>query len=729
MGRVPLVLRRFTAWTLEVSFVAISALAPYHVGSVINQAYDGQPVPLNPMLSAAEETIARTLAIPVGDRHYAVAPLTNLFWSLALLAPLVVAGSQLYQLGKTGQTSPKRWLKLQVVTATGEPPGLAAVFMREGVGRWGIPLGLAYLIWRYSGAFPGLGILTSLSGLFLLGENLTVRYHRQRRGFHDRLAGTYVIDLARLPREASATYPYRPMPMRLETTQVFAEENGAVTAIILTPKSRWGGQGLWLWMRRNPGVTLMTVSLASLGLLLGTFVGTQVYVQGQANWRETRAQDDRLFIALVDKLTPPSNNPVEERRAAILTLGTIQDSRAIPLLVDLLAQENEPVLIEALQQALVTTGPDALAYLRRLNQSLRNDIESWSFGNNPQEKTTALLRRRATQRAIAKILTIYSGKLDGIELSRVDLGQAKDQPAPFTLVLDQADLGGVELRGAVLSGASLRGARFNSAGPDSRMGTYDDWIADLSGTEFKEADLTDAVLHDVPLLRTSFVRATLDRANLNGARMTGANLSSARLIKTSLQRTALENASFTGADLADADLSHANLRAARLGQASAIGANFQSANLVRSDWQGADLSKANFQNADLKEANFSETRLAGTDFRGAQLQNASFRGVNLSSVNLRGANIANADFQGAIFAPPAQADSADDFIALAPEVDPTSLLRGVNFNAAKNLDERQIRYICAQGGIHEQCAAIMPEPQPTSQAPQSAPAAPEESAE
>lgn len=699
--RLPLFLRRCAAWTLEVSFVAISAAVPYELGAIANSIHSGQTAPLNPLLSTTRETVARTLAIPISDRQPSVAPITNLVWSIAVLAPVVVAGSQIYLLGVTGRTTPKRWLGLRVVTATGDPPGVVGAIVREGAGRWGIPLGLAYLIWRYSGAFPGLGILAGLSAVFVIGEAVSAQFQRQRRALHDRLAGTYVIDALRGGRRAAPVYPtqvYHPAP----TTHW--DDEGAIAAIVLTPDSEMGQQGLWGWMRRHPGSTLVLATTGAVGLILLTFVGTQVYIQRQANWREVREQDDRLFIALVDKLSPPVENSVEERQAAILTLGTIQDARAVPLLVDLLAQETNPQLIESLQQALVTTGPDALEPLRRLNQALTNDFASLGASPSQAARDTVMLRQRATQRAIAKILTLYSGQFADMDMGRVDLSQSADAAAPFVLVLDQTDLGGIQLRGAKLSGASLRGARFYSPGSDGRMDTFDDGIADLSGADLREVDLTDALLRNVGLNRTNLIRATLDRANLTEARLEGANLSSARMIRANLQRAGLADASLTGADLADANLSHADMQAARLGQANAVGANFQGANLRQSDWQEADISSANLRGVNLKEANFAGARLRGTDLRNAQLQNASFKDANLNTVILQGANLTNVDFAGAVFGPTAAGAEASGFIMLPPEFEPSDHLRGVNFNDALNLSSQQLDYICAQGGLHESCA-------------------------
>ena len=714
LKRLPLTTRRCGAWVVEVSLIFASAFVPYQIGLSAKALYTGEPVPLNPMLATTEEAIAKTLAIPLSDSNREVAPLTNLFWSGALITPLLLAGFNLYLLGKTGQTLPKRWFGVKVVTAAGTPPGIARALVREGVGRWGLPLGVAYTIWRYSGAFPDLGILTGLTGLLLLGELISPRFHRQRRSLHDRLAGTYVVD---------AAHTFQPWVGRFQSPQSWkwspsgwieepykwgaASADSAVPtesfidhAIVLTSETNWRQRSLWTWMRQHPGLTLLIVSLGSIGLVIGTLVGTQVYIQSQANWREFRQQDDTVYLKLVKEATSP--NTATERRGAILALGTIDDPRAIQLLRDLLGQEGNPLLIDAIQQALVSTGPEALPYLQKLNQSLQNDLDSLSHGKNKSEKTVAALRQQATQRAIAKILTVYSGQIHSVDLNRTNLGQTASGPAQFTLVLNQADLSGMQFKGAVLTHANLQGSRFYGPGEDDRWETFDDWIADLKGTDLKEADLTGALLSHVSLVRASLIRATLNKANLSGAHLTGANLSSAKLIEADLRQAILDNASLTGADLGNANLSQTNLHAARLGQVSAVGTQLQFANLTQSDWKGADLSEADLSRANLQNANLSATRMAGTNFSYAQLQNANFQDANLGLANFRGVNLDGADFKGATFVatPPAQ---ANPFIQVTPTSAQTKRFKGVNFTNARNLDANQIAYICLQGGRHPQC--------------------------
>jgi uncharacterized protein YjbI with pentapeptide repeats/uncharacterized RDD family membrane protein YckC len=701
--RLPLGLRRCGAWVIEVSLVAASALVPLQLGLYVKSQDMGELVPLNSVLSTTEAAIARTLAIPVGDENQAVPPLTNLLWTVALVAPLVLVGSQLYLLGKTGKTTPKRWLGIQVAALTGAPPGVGRVVLREGVGRWGLPLGTAYLIWLYTGAFPALNILAALGGLMLAAEGLTPLFNRQRRAFHDRLAGTIALDTATWQSSyADADAGVEPLHTVYSMPSQgydWVDEDGAIAAIVLSPERSWQRGGLWQWMRQHPGITLLTFAVTTLMLILGTFVGTQIYIQAQTNQREAQQQQDQMYLALVNKLSTAAN--ASEKRAAVLALATIDDPRATPLLTDLLAQETDPKLVDAIEQALVSLGAETLPYLQKLNQALRSELASLAQ-TNQQQRAIATLRQRATQRAIAKILTIYSGQMPPHDLSRVDLSQVTASAAPFTLVLDQIDVSGIKLRGATLTGASLRGSRWYGAGQDDRLGTYDDWIADLSGAELKTANLTGALLSHVSLRRANLTAAILNKANLTAANLIEANLSSASLIEANLQQTVLEHASLTGANLGNADLSQANLHSALLGQVNAVGAHLQSANLSQSDWRGADLSRADLSRANLREADLSFTQLHNASLRDAQLQNANLRDTDLSSADFRGANLNGADFAGAFFVAPTPA-TADQFIQVDPSYEPVDGLRGVDFSEVRNLNREQIDFICFQGGLHPTC--------------------------
>jgi uncharacterized protein YjbI with pentapeptide repeats/uncharacterized RDD family membrane protein YckC len=716
---LPLAARRCAAFVLEVSLVAASALVPYSIGLYAKEHSSVESVPLNPVVASTEEAIAKALAYPRGQLTQQVAPLTNLFWCTAVVMPVVVTGWQLYLLGKTGKTTPKRWLGLRVVTASGAPPGMMRALWREGVGRWGLPVGTAYLLWRYTGAFPAAGILLGLSGLMLVAESAIALFHAQRRTLHDKLAGTYVIGAREsFPGYSSnvgkwqAQQPGHSVTLEMEDGWQLADDEEepthqrrerTVTTIVLTsqqPKRQ--PLNLWLWMRRHPGLTLLIVAFSGMASVLGTFVGTQVYIQSQANRREFKQQDNQVFLALVKQLSSISANATQERQGAILALARLDDPRAVPFLADLLGQERTPSLIDAIQQALVSKGPEALTPLRRLNQSLQNDQEALRGRGTPQEQQLIALRQRATKRAIAKILTIYTGQIHDVDLSRINLSEVSKGSAQLTLVLNNLDLSGINLRSTNLAGASLRGSRFYGVGEDERLATFDDWISDLSGAVLKEADLTGTTLTNVSMNRTNLLRAALNRAKLSGSRLSEANLSSAQLISADLRQAVLEKASLTGADLGEANLSLANLHGASLGQVKAVRTDLSFANLTRSNWQGANLTGANLTNANLKDADLSATNLSGVNLSNAELKNTKLRNSNLSKADLRGANLTGTDFLGATFVPPTPVPS-NQFIEKPPSARSVALVKDVDFSTAKNLDAKQIQFICSQGGLHSQC--------------------------
>lgn len=684
--QMPLLVRRCGAWAVEISLIAASALVPFSIGALVNQ--ESQTVPLNSSVAAASETVARTLGIPVRDRSPRVAPLTNLFWSGALLAPAVLAGWQLFLLARTGQTLPKRWFGVKVVTASGTPPGFGQVLIRESLGRWGVPLGVAYGIWRLSGAFPDLLILGGLSGLAVLADGAFAWRYKRQSG-HDRLANTLVVN--------ARSNQLSDNPVK---TPDWTEEDAQIAALVVTPQSSLkANASLWNWMRQHPGTTLVIVTVGSAGLILTLFVGTLIYTQSQANMRDSRQRNDELFVALVSKLSPTSASGASGRRSAILALGAVEDSRAVPLLADLLAQEDNRAMLDAIQQALVSSGPKALPELQRLNQALSNDLDSLRFGGKAPERELAAARQRTVQRAIGKILTVYSSQLNGVDLSRTDLAQSPAGPSQFTLVLNKVDLSGIKLRNANLTNASLQGSRFYGTGEDRRPGTFDDWISDLSGANLEGVNLTGASLNSAVMNGTNFVRAVMNKANLSNGNLNSANFSSAILIGANLQEAQLKNASFTGADIGSANLSGADLSGARLGKVKAQGAQLSLTNLSKSEWQGADLSGADLSGANLQNADFSSTKLANVNLKDARLQDANFRNAEVSSVDFRGANLAGANFKGAVFL----GKTASDQFIQSPTGSKSGRFLGIDFAEAKNLDKSQIAYICLQGGIHPKC--------------------------
>lgn len=697
---LPLVTRRFVAWMVEVLLVVASMLIPFGIGIYIRSHFVGGQVPINPVLALMAEAITKTLNLPVDVGDSNVAPLTNLFWSIALVAPIVLIVWQWFLLAKTGYTLPKRWLRVRVLTSTLKPPGIRRVLLREGIGSWGLPLLLAYLIWCYSGE-SSLSIMLGVSSLMVLVEGMSARFHPQRRCLHDRLAGTYVIDANRLSGFSQGQSGQGRFVSRSYQQTGTTDAEATLTGIAPTSKFAQRWRKWWRWMRRHPYFVVLLVALFSMAAVLGTLVGTQVYIQTQANQRAEEQHKSQQFLTLIKQLSPNSSATLEERQRAILGLGTLKDPQALQLLVNLLGQETDYTLLDKIQQALVNSGPQALPDLKRLNQYFASSADRYTL--TPERHALWTQRLQETQWAIAKILMVDSGKVHSVDLSRINLGQTNTASSgSFTLRLDKADLAGIQLRAANLNHASFRGTQFRGTGEDGRFNTSDDRIADLSDAQMKAVDLTRADLSHVLMNRTNLVLATLNRANLSAASLTGANLSSTRLVEANLHAAVLTNASLTGADLAAADLSNANLSGARLGQVSALGTKMQSANLSQSDWRGSDLSQADLSNANLRDADFSNTRLTGADFHDAQMINANLRNADLNLVDLRGADLAYADFLGAVLSS-SQLAPKQQFKRTNPSSPQSALVKGVDFSKVKNLDTKQVAYICTQGGNHPRC--------------------------
>jgi uncharacterized protein YjbI with pentapeptide repeats/uncharacterized RDD family membrane protein YckC len=680
---LPLVTRRFAAWAIEISIIASSAIVPYSVG-MYAKTHLAEQVPLNPVLVATEKVIASTFALPASKEVKEVPPLTNLLWSAALVTPLLLGGWQIYLLAKTGSTLPKRWLGIRVVTTAGKPPGLAKIVLREGVVAWGLPLSIAYTVWRYSGLFPDPGVLAALAGVMVLGEGISARFDRQRRSLHDLVSGTYVVNASRI---------YAPNTGRLgenngqavewnTSTSIYSWKKPAAhvadAAIILTKKKKVQ-RDLWSWMRRHPKFTLTVVASCSVGTVIGTLIATGLYVRTQIDSGQISEYNNEQLLAATKQLNSTEANTLAQRTEAILNLGTVNNPQAKQLLVNLLAQSTNPELTKTIQQALVASGTEALPALRRLNVSSANNFDA-----------SSRLQLVATQNAIAEILSIYSGKLTSVQLERINLGEADN----FSLVLNQIDFAGIDLSGANLDRANLVDSQWQSVENKA--------TATLNDAQMKFAILTGANFSRVSMQRVNLLHANLNQANLAFSNLTSANLSSAQLVGADLQQAVLTSASLTGANLAGANLAKANLSSARLGRVSALKTNLQLADLSATDWQGADLSGADLSRANLSNANLSYARMQNANLHQAQLQNVSLRNADLSQADLREADLTGADLAGAIFAN-SKSTQADGFIQAPTEQSQAALLKGVDFTNVKNLDTTQLAAICLQGGTHPRC--------------------------
>jgi uncharacterized protein YjbI with pentapeptide repeats/uncharacterized RDD family membrane protein YckC len=701
--------RRLAAWLVEVSLVAGSAVIPYATGVYLNNNTN-ERVPLNPALVKVQNAVSSVLDLPRSTPNSPpVAPATNILWWVALGSPLIVGASQIYLLAKTGQTLPKRWFGIRIVANGGHPPQLLRVGIREGLGRWGLPLGSAFVLWRYLIGFPSVEILLGIGGLLVVMETGMLLFNSRWRSFHDRISGTVAIDSRKLKGKTNNRHiPSISVEVqgfedtRVAQTVVNPYYDDRMTSIVLSNPNSKPRFNLWFWMRQHPVTALLIIASASVGSVLAAFIGTQIYVQHQADRRESQSQNSQVFMSLIEQLSGTATDPLQERKSLILALARVEDPRAVPYLVDLLGQEKDPQVIASIEQALASNGTNALVDLRRLNQSLEKDLQGFANDDNSEAKRLLLTRLKTTKMAIAKILTVYSGQLNKVGLHHVNLSSDRSEFGSFNSILDRLDLSGLNLRSANLTEASLKNTFFSSAGKDKQTGTSDDAIADFSGAELKAADLTNAKLVGVSLQRANLILANLSDSNLSNAQVQDANLSSSKLVGANLEGAMLTDSSLTGADLRDVRGKNINLANANLGRVNAKGGQFENGNLDRSNWQEADLSNTNFSRANLQQADLSSSQLTEANLSQSILQNANLSNANLYNADLRGANLDGADFRGTILSQSNTSDSDDGFIQTTENVEGAKI-KGVDFNQVKNLDDSQIEYICSQGGIYDRC--------------------------
>lgn len=699
-----LALRRLLAWGLEASLLISSGVLPWAIGEVVRQHDQATGVALNPISSLVQGAMARPLGWPRQRRVTVVPPLTNVLWLSALILPIALASSQLHGLAKTGKTWPKAWLGLQVVALEAPVPGYRAVIIRELVGRWGLPLAIAYVLWLGSGAFPSLPLLGALTLASCLGEGLTSQSNRSRRAWHDYLAGTRVMRLqgGQVPTKHRPETPapgpgdlYSALPLAQQQILTVTQETGGLTAIIFapsdqtvtfSPRSGWrrylslpilGGVagvialiGLaWLWLEQRSSPELTTVG----------------------------SQHDALFLALVENLSLNATSFSDQQTAA-LALASSQDPRAITLLVDLLAQTGDPALLDTIQQALMTLGPPAIPALQRLNLTLANEVISLP----PEQRLIPQLRQRTVKRTLAQILVLHSGRFNQVDLSGTNLSQVIEGPDEFTLLLENQHLAGIIWKNALLSGARLRKATFFDPGFDGRPDTFDDWITDFSGSDLTEASLVATQLRHAIFRNASLLRTNLSNAQAEYADFSGANAGSAWFIEADLSSARFDQTSLVGADLTNAQLSQASFVEARLKQAYLVGATLTNAMLTRADLSDADLSEASLVGARLEQANLGGSRLRAADFSRANLTEANLQNADLQGIILSQANLTGANFSGARFFTLEQRQP-DGFIATTTDPEPTNALGGVDFSKALNLEPDQLQYICRQGGLHPAC--------------------------
>ncbi|MEL6384687.1 MAG: pentapeptide repeat-containing protein [Cyanobacteria bacterium J06626_18] len=694
-GSVPTLGRRFLAWSLELAIFAGSIAGPLYWGGQLNQRAEEPSTNLTPVLRVTQTTLAKSLGLSPRSLPQKVTPLTNVLWSIALGLPLALAVAHFYSIGRYGRSWPKQWLGVQVLALNGKLPGWRRSLLREGGGKWGGPALVAYGIWQLSGGFPGLLILGGLSVLALVGENLTGLGNRPHRSWHDWLAGTCVVDqetgaiirLSNLWDEEAA-----PSSIAQNASQalILGDTYGGLTSVVLDPASV---------ERRRHRIHPSGLGLAvGMLLILGGLAGVGSYHLFTVP-KSVNEAEETLYTRLVSTLTNPEVDTAA-RQAAVLALGNLSDDRVAPLLVDLVAQTDDSQWLDVLQQALMAQGTDAVPALRRLNQSLANDLPRQ---NDVGQRHSMTLRLQTVNQILAKLVLLGPSDRDAnLDFSRLHLGRLSSNNAEFILILQNQDLSGVQWRGTVLNGAQLQGSTFFSPGDDGHPDTYDDNTADLSGADLTQASLVGANLSFSRLAGTSLLNATLNRTNFTLADLTRVNLENAQLIQANLSQASLPEARLSKADLTAAQLPGANLEAARLSEITATGAQLSGAVMLGISAKSANLADADLSAAVLEDADLTGASLQGANLSDANLRNAILRDADLREVWLQGADLAGADLAGAIFTVPS-GKSDQGFVTATPDFLSRHKLTGVDFSDVQNLDPEQLTFVCSRGAIHPTC--------------------------
>ena len=163
--------------------------------------------------------------------------------------------------------------------------------------------------------------------------------------------------------------------------------------------------------------------------------------------------------------------------------------------------------------------------------------------------------------------------------------------------------------------------------------------ADLSGRNFDNLDLQNAVFDKADLSNTSF-----KNTNIDGARFTFANLNNSNLV----DRIDLSNINLAGTDLSNTNLKGKNLTGTILTGADLTGTILTEADLTGVNLSFVDLSEHDLAGTNLSDTILFRTNLSGMDLRHIPLANADFRYTVLSESKLPGSLLVNNNFDYAI---------------------------------------------------------------------------------
>ena len=250
------------------------------------------------------------------------------------------------------------------------------------------------------------------------------------------------------------------------------------------------------------------------------------------------------------------------------------------------------------------------------------------------------------------ISPIYFGKTYSVTHS---LYTEKNEPETGVVYAVGADLSGrnfdnLNLQNAVFDKADLSNTSFKNANIDGARFVFADLDNSnlLDRTNLSDVNLVGIDLSNISLKGKDLTGANLSFADLSEHDLTGTNLTGVNLSHTKLSNVSLKGKDLTGANLSYVDLSEHDL----------TGTNLSNSILWRTNLSSIDLSSATITNVVSRYANLSESKLpdslANNNFNLAKLTNINFAGKDLSGssfnrVELDGSDMQNTNLNNAEF--------------------------------------------------------------------------------
>jgi len=203
-------------------------------------------------------------------------------------------------------------------------------------------------------------------------------------------------------------------------------------------------------------------------------------------------------------------------------------------------------------------------------------------------------------------------------------------------VFDRADLSNTSFKNANVDGARFAFANLNNSNLLDRI--------DLSNINLVYADLSNANLKGKNLAGIDLRGVDLSEHDLTGTNLIGATLSDAKFSSTNLKGKNLSGAILRGVDLSEHDLTGANLSDTFLGRADLSEIDLRTVTLTNADFTYANLSGSKLPDSLLVNNNLDYAILNNINFAGKDLSGSSFQRVDLEGSDMQNTNLSFSSF-------------------------------------------------------------------------------------